>query len=232
MTLRRGLAVLIQAIGILMLRPWVLLCFQMRVRRARGLPEGACVYASNHRSFADPSTIAMWSRIPVAFFARSSLWDILPIRIMLDIFAGIPVERENPGMSSMKGAIERLRAGIPVLVFPEGTRTRNGRLGPLRDGPALFARRAGVPLVPVFLHRSEAMWPRGALLPRPWGARMEIRFGRPISAPAGLDPRAQDAWVMRRLGLWMLAQERELQGRPSSQPSHTPTRQSATLSPA
>jgi len=230
--LLRAVAVLIQIIGILVLRPWVRLCFQMRVRRARGVPDGVCVFAANHRSFADPSTIAMWHRTPLSFFARSNLWDVLPIRILLNIFVGIPVERDNPGMSSMKGAIERLRAGIPVLVFPEGTRTRSGRLGPFLDGPALFARRAGVPLVPVYLHRSEGMWPLGALAPRPWGPRMEIRFGNPICAPAGLDTRAQDAWVMRRLHLWMQAQERELQGRPRAQPSHTPSRQSATLSPA
>jgi 1-acyl-sn-glycerol-3-phosphate acyltransferase len=201
---------LIQALGVLILRPWAGLCFRNRIRYAAPLTH-PCVFASNHRSFADPPFIAMCSSRPIAFFARANLWRVPGIRQMLNAFYGIPVERENPSISSMKGAVERLRAGISVLVFPEGTRTKSGRLGKLRDGPALFARRGGVPLVPVYVHRSEAMWPRGALLPRLCGKRMEIRFGKPIVAPLGLEPRAADAWVTQRLDAWMQRQERALQ---------------------
>lgn len=209
----RFLARIVQTVSILVMRWWVRFAFRGRVRFAAPLPEGACVYACNHRSFSDPPLMACWSRVPVAFFARSSLWAIPGIRQGLQIFDGIPVDRANPGASSMKGAIERLRSGVPVLVFPEGTRTRSGRLGTLRDGPALFARRAGVPLVPVYLHRSEAIWPRGCPIPLWWGARIEVRFGRPLQPPAGLDPRAGDAWVTRRLAAWMQAQEQDLQRR-------------------
>lgn len=205
-------AYLIQALGVLMLRPWTHLCFRTTVRHAGELPH-PCVLACNHRSFADPPFVAMWSKQPIAFFARSSLWKIPGIRQMLNLFNGIPVERENPGISSMKGAIERLRAGISVLVFPEGTRTKSGRLGKLRDGPALFARRSGVPLIPVYVHRSEAIWPRGALFPRLCGRRTEIRFGSPIVAPPDLEPRAADTWVTQRLEAWMHRQEQELQPR-------------------
>ena len=204
-------AYLIQVLGVLILRPWTRVCFRTTVRLAQELPH-PCVLACNHRSFADPPFVAMWSSHPIAFFARSSLWKIPVIRQLLNMFHGIPVERENPGISSMKGAIERLRAGISVLVFPEGTRTKSGRLGTLRDGPALFARRSGKPLIPVYVHRSEAIWPRGALFPRLCGRRTEIRFGSPIVAPAGLDPRASDAWVTQRLDAWMHRQERALQG--------------------
>lgn len=204
----------IQSLGVLILRPWMRIGFRLTVRRAGELPH-PCVLACNHRSFADPPFVAMWSSKPVAFFARSSLWRIPVIRQMLDIFSGIPVDRDNPGISSMKGAIERLRSGISVLVFPEGTRTKTGRLGRLRDGPALFARRSGVPLIPVYVHRSEAVWPRGALLPRLCGRRTEVRFGAPIVPPAGLDARESDAWVTRRLSAWMLSQERALAGSPA-----------------
>jgi 1-acyl-sn-glycerol-3-phosphate acyltransferase len=201
---------LIQALGILILRPWVRLTFGVRVRTAPGQPEGACVLAANHRSFFDPPFIGMWRRRPLSYFARASLWEVGFFRFMLGIMYGIPVERENPGLSSMKGAVERLRQGIPVLVFPEGTRTKTGRVGRLRDGPALFARRAGVPVVPVYVHRTEHCWPRGSALPRPWGNRIEIRFGRPLVPPPGLETRAQDEWVTERLQRWMEAQEREL----------------------
>lgn len=203
-------AMFIQAMGVLILRPWMCLCFRTTIRRSSPLPH-PCVLACNHRSFADPIFVAMWSSQPIAFFARSSLWKIPVVCQMLNLFYGIPVDRENPGISSMKGAIERLRAGISVLVFPEGTRTKSGKIGRLRDGPALFSRRSGVPLIPVYVHHSEAIWPRGFPLPMLYGRRTEIRFGAPIIAPMGLDPRAADAWVTKRLDRWMHRQESALQ---------------------
>ena len=199
-------------LGLILLRCWMRLGYRATVRRSRKVPSGPCVLAANHRSFMDPTMAAIWGRDPVAFFARDSLWKIPPIAILLDLFWGIPVDRDRPGMSSMQGAIERLRSGMPVLVFPEGTRTKTGRLGALRDGPALFARRAGVPLVPVYVYRTERAWTRGSPLPCLCGPRLEVRFGAPIVAPDGLDPRASDRWVTERLRLWLIAQERSFNG--------------------
>jgi 1-acyl-sn-glycerol-3-phosphate acyltransferase len=199
-------------LGYLFLRPWVKFGLRGRVRRSRDLPDGPVVLACNHRSFFDPPMVGMCFRRPVAYFAKSSLWDSPAIALMLRTMFGIPVDRENPGLSSMKGAVDRLRHGISVLVFAEGTRTRDGRLGPMREGPALFARRAGVPIVPVYLYRSEAVWPRGQFGPTFITKNIEVRVGRPITAPSHLNPRAQDTWVSRRLELWMECQERSFMG--------------------
>ncbi len=189
---------------------WLLCCYRVTVRTAGPLPLGPVLYASNHRAFLDPPMVAIWGRMPVCYFARADLWNMPIVGRVLDIFSGIPVDRANPGASSMKGAIERMKAGKQVLVFPEGTRTRDGRLGRLKDGPALFARRAGVPIVPVYLWRTEHCWPRHRALPNPFGSRLEVRFGRPLVPPAELKPRDQDRWLMLRLEAWMQLQERSL----------------------
>lgn len=199
-------------LGYLILRPWMAFFVRGRVRRSRHFPDGPCVLACNHRSFADPPLVGMAMRRPLAYFARSDLWDNPVIRFFLGAMFGIPIDRENPGLSSMKGAVERLRRGISVLVFPEGTRTRSGRLGPMREGPALFARRAGVPIVPVYLHRSDVLWPRGRKIPDFLSKGVEVRVGSPLVPPLGLEPRAQDAWVSRRLQAWMELQERRVRG--------------------
>jgi len=193
-------------IGHLLLRPLTRLVWNARVFQAAPLPT-PCVFASNHRSFFDPVLVGMCSRDPIAYFARANLWRLPVVGMLLRIMRSIPVERENPGLSSMRGAVERLRAGISVLVFPEGTRTRNGRLGRLREGPALFARRAGVPLVPVYLYRTEAAWPLGWPLPLACRGRIEVRIGSPLSPPADLPVREQDAWMLRQLEEWMRWQE-------------------------
>jgi 1-acyl-sn-glycerol-3-phosphate acyltransferase len=199
-------------LGYLFLRPWVKFALRGRVRRSRDLPDGPMVLACNHRSFFDPPFVGMCFRRPIAYFAKASLWDIPFIAFWLRAMFGIPVDRENPGLSSMKGAVDRLKNGISVLVFAEGTRTRDGRLSPMREGPALFARRAGVPIVPVYLYRSEAVWPRGQFLPNFITKDIEVRVGKPIVAPSHLAPRAQDAWISRRLELWMEQQERSFMG--------------------
>ena len=195
-----------------LIKLWLRCCYRASMRSAAPLPHGPVLYDSNHRAFLDPPMAAIWSPVPVCYFARANLWQMPLVGRVLDIFSGIPVDRENPGASSMKGAIERLKAGKQVLVFPEGTRTRDGRLGRFKDGPALFARRAGVPIIPVYVWRTERCWPRARALPHLFGPRLEARFGRPLVAPSGLPPREQDRWVMLRLEAWMRLQEKEDDG--------------------
>jgi len=200
----------VQAFGSFILHAWLGWGFRIRIRRQRAITDDPVVYACNHRSFADPPVVGMCSRRPISYFARESLWRVPIIREALLIMQGIPVDRVNPGMSSMKGAIARLRGGTSVLIFPEGTRTRSGRLGPLLTGPAMIARRAGVPVVPIYVHRTEACWPIGSLVPRLCGPRVQVRFGPALRPEPGLDPRQQDELTTRRLSVWMHQQEREL----------------------
>ena len=201
---------LVQGVGILLLRPLAMFLYRLDIRHAGPRPTGPVLFAANHRSFLDPMLVGMCLHDPISYFAKAELWRIPVVGMALRLMQSIPVERENPGMSSMMGAIERLRQGIGVLVFPEGTRTRSGRVGRLRDGPALFARRAEVPLVPVYVHRTEDAWKRGRPLPGLGGARIAIRFGRPLVPPPGLPPRELDRWMTRRLHAWLVAVERRM----------------------
>lgn len=201
-------------LGIIVLRPLLRFTCRARVRRSGPIPLHGTVFASNHRSFFDPPLASLWLDRPVCYFARADLWRIPIIRQFLLLYRGLPIDRHEPQAAVMRRAVEHLRAGRNVLVFPEGTRTRTGRLGRMREGAALFARRSGGVVVPVYLHRSEDVWPRGRLLPRLWGTRIEVRFGPPLHPDPLLPPRDQDADVSRRLERWMHEQERALLGPP------------------
>jgi len=92
----------------------------------------------------------------------------------------IPIDREGTGLAGLKETLRRLKAGELVLIFPEGTRTRDGEVAPLKPGFIAVARRSRVPLIPVGLDGAYQAWPRTALFPR--AGRVAVVIGEPISA--------------------------------------------------
>ena len=110
-----------------------------------------------------------------------------------------PIQREGMGASGMKETLRRLRSGGIVTLFPEGTRSADGELAPLKSGIAILVARAGVPVVPVGLAGPFETWPRWALIPVPHPIR--IHFGRPILPEelSGMETEAITAMIRDRL---------------------------------
>jgi 1-acyl-sn-glycerol-3-phosphate acyltransferase len=192
-----------------LLKYWSRFFYRLKIERDPTYEEGPAVIASNHRSFADPPVVSMAFRRPIGYFAKASLWKVPVIGQALRMFHGIPVDRNRPDAATMSAAVNLLKAGFRVLVFPEGTRTKTGTLGHLRQGPPLFARRAGVPIVPVYVMGSETAWQQGSPLPSLYG-RLRIRVGKPVPIPAGLDGKRADRFATLYLERWMQKQERQL----------------------
>lgn len=196
--------------GHILLSPLVRFCARGRITGRPRLPGPATVVVANHRSFADPPLVGMFLDRPLCYFARANLWNHPFIGWVLRRLGGIPVDRSAPRLKTVSDAVAVLREAHDLLVFPEGTRTRDGRLGTLREGPALFARRAGAAILPVYLHRSERLWPHGSALPR-IAPGVAIHFGPPVHLPERCS-RRQDRIVTAWLQRWMTRTEARFHG--------------------
>ena len=155
--------------------------FGFRVRFAAPLPdEGGLLVLSSHQSHLDPLLLGLAARRRLSSLARSSLYGFKPFAAVITALDAVPIDRNASMIKSLKEIVGRLRSGRAVVVFPEGTRTADGRLGELKSGFALLAKKAEVPIVPVAIVGAYECWPRGRLLPRP--GRIRLEFGRVIPA--------------------------------------------------
>jgi 1-acyl-sn-glycerol-3-phosphate acyltransferase len=159
----------------------------LRVYGAAALPAGPCVIVANHRSHAD--TAALLAAVPArrqpAVAAAADYWfrgGVRP-RICRVLCAAFPVRRSGGGSADLTAAARLLAAGRDVIVFPEGTRSRDGWIGDFHRGAARLASAAGVPLVPVGLSGTRTLLPPGGSARRPRRAAVVVRFGAPVSLP-------------------------------------------------
>lgn len=162
-------------------------CGPLRVSGRNQVPKsGGALMVSNHLSYLDVFIVGLAVPRPLNYVARSTLF--LPVLgSLIRSVGGFPIQRDGMGASGLKETLKRLRNGGIVILFPEGTRTPDGRLGSVKSGIAVLAQRARVPIVPVGLAGTFESWPRRRLLPRPHAIRAVV--GAPISPESlvGLD---------------------------------------------
>lgn len=159
---------------------------------------GGVLLISNHVSFLDVFVMGSSVHRQLNFVARSTLF--LPVLgpLMRSVGA-FPIQREGMGVSGLKETLRRLRNGGIVLLFPEGTRSEDGRLCILKSGISVLAKRARVPIVPAAMAGSFEAWPRDRRLPRPHPIRIEYGPAIHPAEIAGLAPEAVTALLHDRI---------------------------------
>jgi 1-acyl-sn-glycerol-3-phosphate acyltransferase len=176
------------------------LLLQIRVSGRDLVPrEGGALVLSNHQSHFDPVLIGLACDRRLNYLARETLFGFAPFRWLIQSLDAIPIDREGLGLAGLKETLQRLRAGEMVLIFPEGTRTPDGEVAPLKPGFSALAKRAHVPLLPVAIEGAYHAWPRRRLLPGT--ATIHIQFGEPLSpeAAAACDERELVTEIERRI---------------------------------
>ncbi len=147
---------------------------------------GGVIIASNHLSFADSIVIPVVVPRKVVFLAKESYFTGTGVKGAMTRwwFEGIgmlPIDRDDAhaAMDSLDTALDVLDRGEAFGIYPEGTRSRDGRLYRGRTGVAHLALTAGVPVVPVGLHGTEHLQPVGTRFPRP--VKVTLKFGEPMN---------------------------------------------------
>ncbi len=144
--------------------------------------EGPLIYVANHQSHYDPPLVGsmVWDR-PCAFLARDTLFKFKPFGWMIRFLNAIPLEREKGGGKALRAAVAELNAGRCVLMFPEGTRSRDGALGRFKPGFTLLAKKTGAAVVPVAIEGMHDIWPPSRDYPRMTG-RIALKAASAIPA--------------------------------------------------
>ena len=153
--------------------------FRWRVYNPENVPlNGPVILACNHASFIDPPLVGSGLKRPVNYLARESLFRFPIIGAILRSWNAVPVDREGGGASGLRAILDRLLAGGAILLFPEGTRTKDGRLQPARSGIGLTVIKSDAPVVPVRVFGTFEAFSRNHIFPRPH--RIAVKYGRPI----------------------------------------------------
>ncbi|MFH0796317.1 MAG: lysophospholipid acyltransferase family protein [Candidatus Omnitrophota bacterium] len=152
--------------------------FHLKVTGTSHIPKrGGFILAANHRSYLDGPLVALKIHRKVQFISKTILYRRALPRFFLNNLWVIPVRQETP--FGLKSVLRLLKKGMPLVIFPEGTRNTTKRfLLPGSPGISLLAAGTGVPVIPAFIKGAEKALPLRARMFRP--VSIEIRYGKPI----------------------------------------------------
>jgi 1-acyl-sn-glycerol-3-phosphate acyltransferase len=183
-----------------LLGPLLRLLFRPRVTGLEHIPAaGGAILAANHVSFLDPLLLPLVvPRRRVMFLAKVKYIDKPLLHWFLRSVGVIPVAADDPA-GAVAAGVRAVSEGRLVGIFPEGTRSPDGRLRQGKTGVARIAIQAGVPVIPAGISGTDLAFPRGARLPRPRSVR--ISFGPPIRfAPQDAPPSPDAAAALADAG--------------------------------
>jgi 1-acyl-sn-glycerol-3-phosphate acyltransferase len=159
-----------------------LFCWLRIEGRERMPKRGGLIVIANHISVADP--IVLWYASPrhLCFMGRADLFELPLIGAIVRLARAIPVRQRSADRAALMGAIEAVRDGEAVGIFPEGECSETGELMPFLPGVLLILRQTRAPVLPVGISGTERLIPYGKLFPRPAFSVITVRFGSVIPA--------------------------------------------------
>jgi 1-acyl-sn-glycerol-3-phosphate acyltransferase len=201
----------------LVLKPLARAVYRPTIEGLENVPrKGGVILASNHLSFIDSVVIPLTAPRPISFLAKAEYWQGTGLRGRLSrsfftAVEAVPVQRGEAHLAqaALDAALGVLQDGRAFGIYPEGTRSLDGRLYRGKTGVAWLALTAGVPVVPVALEGTEEILPVGSKRPRL--RKVTVRFGEPLHFTE-LHGQARSAKARRQVTDEVMAAIHELSG--------------------
>jgi len=149
--------------------------YRFRYKGLDNLPDGPCLVCGNHTANIDSVLVILGleSRGNYAIIGKAELFKNPILGALLRFVRAFPVRRGESDVGAIKTALRALKDGKRLIVFPEGTRVKDGESGGAKAGAGMFAIRGNVPVVPVYVPEGKKAWKRNT-----------VTFGAPIQPPA------------------------------------------------
>jgi 1-acyl-sn-glycerol-3-phosphate acyltransferase len=173
---------ILKLLAVFLMRTWL----GLRVKGAEHIPSsGPALIVSNHQSILDPPVIGGAAPRQIYFLAKAELFRIPLFGWLIRALHARPVRREGSDPRALRTAALLLEEGKALLVFPEGTRSLDGRLGEGKPGVGMLAVTSGAPVVPAYVSGTLEALPKGAAWPR--RSHVSVSFGPALhfKAPSG-----------------------------------------------
>lgn len=169
---------------------------------------GPVLLVANHASNLDPTTIACGLPRQVHFLAKDELFKGLPGRFLRRVNAH-PINRSGVDRAALQLCVDLVRQGHMLLMFPEGTRTKNGRLQEAKAGAAMIASQAQAWILPVYIDGTWKAMSKEAVFPRP--VKVRVIVGKPFLYDDGIDQKLPNRERYDVLGKKMMSRIAELE---------------------
>ncbi len=155
------------------------IAFSVHFEGRRNIPNGeAVIYASNHRTNADPPLVACMGKGKFAFMAKEELFKNKFFAFLIRSLGAFPVARGKGDMGVLDTAIERLESGRSLIIFPEGTRSKDGKVHRGHSGAAVIAAKSQKKIIPVGIVFNEKLKFR---------TKITVKYGEPIDPNEYID---------------------------------------------
>jgi len=161
---------------------FVTLFFRLRVYGLENIPaDSAFVLISNHQSFLDPLIYWVLLKRHLYFLARNTLFANKFVNLFMSSLEMISIKRGEADLKAIRMVLAKFSEGNGVCLFPEGTRTPDGRIANFKPGFGLLCKKGDVPVVPVVIDGAFECWPKHHKIFRP-GSKIVITYGKAITA--------------------------------------------------